>query len=190
MLSSLRRKMILANYESWKRRSLTKSQFQNGIEVNIRWKKKILIAYCCMVSFENKIRFWIPPFLAPYRWEWPCLDLPGSGWIACVLALGCSAQQCTNGAWCPRRTVYAEQKSKRLSTYLLCVPYTTLQMGHLVWRLSMMTLWTGFKQKNCAFDNKIGPNEEEYPLLFEHLFSCMNLYAPYLSHHSNTKRFC
>jgi len=25
----------------------------------------------------------------------------------------------------------------------------------------MMTLWTGFKQQNCASDNKIGPNEEE-----------------------------
>jgi len=24
----------------------------------------------------------------------------------------------------------------------------------------MMTLWTGFKQQNCASDNKIGPNEE------------------------------
>jgi len=23
-----------------------------------------------------------------------------------------------------------------------------------------MTLWTGFKQQNCASDNKIGPNEE------------------------------
>jgi len=31
----------------------------------------------------------------------------------------------------------------------------------LVWQLSMMTLWTGFKQQNCASDNKIGPNEEE-----------------------------
>jgi len=37
---------------------------------------------------------------------------------------------------------------------------TTLQMGHLVWRLSMMTLWTGFKQQNCTSDNKICPNEE------------------------------
>jgi len=33
-------------------------------------------------------------------------------------------------------------------------------MGHLVW-LSMMTLWTGFKQQNFASDESIGPNEEE-----------------------------
>jgi len=34
-------------------------------------------------------------------------------------------------------------------------------MGHLVWRLSMMTLWTGFKQQLSTSDDKIGPNEEE-----------------------------
>jgi len=25
----------------------------------------------------------------------------------------------------------------------------------------MITLWTGFKQQNCASENNIGPNEEE-----------------------------
>jgi len=29
----------------------------------------------------------------------------------------------------------------------------------LVWWLSMMTLWTGFKQQNFASDESIGPNE-------------------------------
>jgi len=33
-------------------------------------------------------------------------------------------------------------------------------MGHLVWRLWMMTLWTGFKQPHSASDRIIGPNEE------------------------------
>jgi len=36
-----------------------------------------------------------------------------------------------------------------------------LQMGHLIWRLSMMTLWVGFKQQNFVSDKSIGLNEEE-----------------------------
>jgi len=47
----------------------------------------------------------------------------------------------------------------------LPVPCATLQMGHLVWRLSMMTLWTDFKQQNFASDESIGPNEEECYIL-------------------------
>jgi len=40
------------------------------------------------------------------------------------------------------------------------VPCTTLQMvGHLVWRLSKMTLWTGLKQQHSASDDAIGLNE-------------------------------
>jgi len=34
-------------------------------------------------------------------------------------------------------------------------------MGHLVWWLSMMTLWAGFKQQHSASDGIIGPNEAE-----------------------------
>jgi len=34
-----------------------------------------------------------------------------------ILALDCSAQQCTNRAWCPRRTADAEQRSKWPITY-------------------------------------------------------------------------
>jgi len=34
-------------------------------------------------------------------------------------------------------------------------------MGHLDWQLSMMLLWTGFKQQNSASDDTIVPNEEE-----------------------------
>jgi len=75
--------------------------------------------------------------------------------------LDCSAQQCTNGAWCPRQTAVAEQRSKRPITYYLPVPCTILQMGRLVWRLSMVTLWTGFKQQHSASDDTIGSNEEE-----------------------------
>jgi len=32
-------------------------------------------------------------------------------------------------------------------------PHTSLQMGHLVRRLSMMTLWTGLKQQHSASDD-------------------------------------
>jgi len=31
--------------------------------------------------------------------------------------VGCSDQQCTNGAWCHRQTADAEQRSKRPITY-------------------------------------------------------------------------
>jgi len=34
-----------------------------------------------------------------------------------IPSLDCSAKQCTNGAWCPRRTADAEQRSKRPITY-------------------------------------------------------------------------
>jgi len=37
------------------------------------------------------------------------------------------------------------QRSKRPTTYYLPASCTILQMGRLVWRLSMMTLWTGSK---------------------------------------------
>jgi len=37
---------------------------------------------------------------------------------------------------------------------------TTFQMGHLVWRLSMLSLWTGFKQ-HFASDESVDLNEEE-----------------------------
>jgi len=50
---------------------------------------------------------------------------------------------------------------------------TTLQMGHLVWRLSMMTLWTGFKQQNFASDETIGSNKEAFK--GEDLFSKLHL---------------
>jgi len=33
-------------------------------------------------------------------------------------------------------------------------------MGHLVWRLSMMTLWTGSKELHSTSDDKIDPNEK------------------------------
>jgi len=44
---------------------------------------------------------------------------------------------------------------------ILPVPCTTLQMGHLVWRIAMMTLWTGLKQLHSTSDDKIGSSEEE-----------------------------
>jgi len=31
-------------------------------------------------------------------------------------------------------------------------------------RMIEVKVWTGFKQQNCASDNKIGPNEEEVKL--------------------------
>jgi len=35
------------------------------------------------------------------------------------------------------------------------------QMKHLIWRISMMKLWTGFTQQQSVSDDTIGPNEEE-----------------------------
>jgi len=55
-------------------------------------------------------------------------------------------------------------------------------MGDLVWRLSMMTLWTGFKQLHSTSDHKIVPNEELLPhVRIGHLLKCGRLLwtAPY-----------
>jgi len=85
----------------------------------------------------------------------PEMTLPRLSWIRLnlllVLALGCSAQQCTNGAWCPRRTAAAEQKQTADHILDSC-PLYIAQMEHLVWRLSLMTLWTGLKQVHSASD--------------------------------------
>jgi len=48
----------------------------------------------------------------------------------------------------------------RLHTIVSCSLYHPPN-GHLVWRLSIMTLWTGFKQQYFASEASIGPNEEE-----------------------------
>jgi len=89
----------------------------------------------CLDKFNSTAAFW-----ADHKWntQWSKNTsrlhtfIPSSGplppemtlpWPSSVklnrlrTGVGGSAQQCTNGAWCPRRTADAEQRSKRPITY-------------------------------------------------------------------------
>jgi len=50
-------------------------------------------------------------------------------------------------------TCGAEEKTADRIPYQLPVSPTTLQKWNLVWRLSNMTLWTGFKQQHSVYDD-------------------------------------
>jgi len=99
--------------------------------------------------------------LAPHHREWPCPDLHGSDLIAYVLALDCSAQQCTNGAWCPRRTAAAEQTADHILASCPLYHPSNESLGlaafdnETVDQATVLSIWW----------NKIGPNEEVTNLL-------------------------
>jgi len=57
-----------------------------------------------------------------------------------------------------------QMRAKEQTADHILASCTTLQMGHLVWRLSMMTLWTGSKQLHSTSDDTIGPKEKEEDL--------------------------
>jgi len=107
-----------------------------GTEHGIRNSRKILLTSTHLFHL-----------LAPHHSEWPYLAF----WVRLNYlhtGVGLFHSQCTNGAWCTWRTADVEQKSKRLITYYLPVPCTTLQMGH--WFTGSWWWLCGLAQKNCT----------------------------------------
>jgi len=90
-------------------------------------------------------KYFSPPHIYSFSWPPPPrMTLHRPSWVRLNrlrTGVGLFRSTSTNGDWCPRQNADAEQRSERPITYY--VPCITLQMGHLVWRFSMMTMWTG-----------------------------------------------